>query len=178
MKYTIFFLLLLSNIFAIDLSNISKLYKMGEFNNICQDKNLNEAIKNKNDEIINIYALSCLQLDKVNRLIKPILSLYKTPKARENAALFTTILLQKKLLYRALVDNIELNGVKLPKTDYILSTIFDKFVKKEYIKKDGVFIFKVDDYTYQMYTKEEKGILKLCLDSYKNGILEKSRRYW
>ena len=90
--------------------------------------------KYQNDEdYISLYAFSCLNSDNIDQLAVPITLLYRTKESRTNAAYLSTILMQKKLLLNALVDNVKLSTFNMPSTDYLLSKVFDLFTKNQTI---------------------------------------------
>jgi hypothetical protein len=101
-----------------------------------------------------------------------MLRLKSTKDARENSAYFSTILLQKKLLFQALVDKTSLKNLHLPNTNFILSKIFTLFVSESYVLKDDVYIFKDSkkkEMKYQLYIEENKKKEKhMIVDVYKD----------
>jgi hypothetical protein len=167
--------------FAYTLDEIEQLYTDGKYAKVCSlSGSMYMSFKN-NEKFLDIFADSCLQSDMINRMILPIVKLNRTRQARENAAYFTTILYQKKLLYYALCDNVDISYVNLPKTDYILSKIFDKFVKGEY-ELDGKNYWFDDDLDdtkrYKLSLEDASGIKKIYLRTYKDGKITKVRVYW
>jgi hypothetical protein len=166
---------------ASDLSNIKQLFNNKKYSDVCiKSGEIYQDHKN-NEEFLNIFAASCLNSDMINRMVLPIIKLYKTKNARENAVYFSTILFQKKLLYYALSDDIDISYVNLPKTNYILSKIFDKFVKGEYDFKNGSYWFSDDkntNLTYKLSIEERNNIKKMYLRTYKNRKIIKVRVYW
>lgn len=161
--------------------DVVKLYLDDNFSSACQKSaEIYDSYK-EDDEFLNIFAHSCLEADMVNRLVLPIIKLYKTEKARENAAYYSTILYQKKLLYVALIDGVDISYVNLPKTNYILSIIFEKFVTKDYVLKSGMYTF-IDDnnsqITYTLSIETEDNFKKMFLRTYKNDKIVKTRTYW
>lgn len=157
-------------------SNLSELYKLYEKQSY--DKACDYAVKyfykkrNKNSEqYLTFYGLSCLETDKIYRIATPMLRLKTTKDARANAAYFSTILLEKKLLFQALVDKTSLEGLKLPRTNFILSKIFRLFVNKEYSLKDDVYTFQdkeKKEMRYQLYIEKRKKEKVMVIDSYKD----------
>lgn len=174
-------IILLSSLGAADLDTLKELYNKKMYSKVCIKSGEYYQEYKSNEEFLNIFASACLKSDMVNRLVLPIIKLYKTKEARENAAYFATILYQKKLLYMALCDNIDISYVNLPKTDYILSRVFDKFVKGEYDLKNGSYWFsdeKNSELTYKLSIEERNSIKKMYLRTYKNGRIIKVRIYW
>lgn len=174
-------LLLTNYLYAFDKNDIIKLYKDKNYRKVClRAGDLYQKYKN-DDEFLNIYAHSCLEEDMINRTILPIIKLYKTPQSRENAAYYATILYQKKLLYHALVDDVDISYVNLPKTKYILSIIFNKFVSGDYNYKNGAYWFNDDeksDIKYKLSVETHQKAKKIFLRTYVNGKITKVRTYW
>ncbi len=181
-KNIIILLLILINIsFAKTLEDIKNLYLNGKYSQACSMSG-GLYMTYKDDEVfLNLFGDSCLKSDMLNRLMLPIIKLYKTKAARENAAYFTTILYEKKMLYHALCDGIDISYINLPKTNYILSKIFDKFTRGKYNLKDGAYWFSNDaniDIKYRLSIEKKNNIKKMYLRTYKNNQIIKTRIYW
>ncbi len=180
-KIIILSLLILNYSVASNLDDVKNLFAQKKYSETCtKSAKIYQEYRN-NKQFINIFAKSCLESDMINRLVLPIIKLYRTKEDRENAAYFSTILFQKKLLYYALSDDIDISYVNLPKTDYILSKIFDKYVKGEYNLKNGSYWFNDSinhDLTYKLSIEERNKIKKMYLRTYKNGKIIKVRTYW
>lgn len=164
--------------FCVQISDIQAWYKNEQFERVCSSETKEFMLEIQNDEVTNLYAKSCLALDKINELIFPIVLLYKNSFARENAAYYSTILYQKKLLYMALNDKIDISYVVLPKVDYVLSNIFEKFVKKDYKLNNGKYIFESENMRYELFSSIENGISKMFLLTYKNDKINSIKTYW
>lgn len=177
MRFLIVFLICL-NLNAISQNEIVDLYENEEYDKICQPNVVELFSKSKDEYIANLYAKSCLKTDKINRLTTAIIELFRTKKSRENSAFLTTILFQKKLLYHAVIDNVDISYIRLPKIDYPLSKVFHKFVSKDYQKRDNVFIFKDDDKIYELFVRDSGGIKKLILNTLKDDIIIDSKSFW
>jgi len=179
-KYFLIFLLITNFLYATTKEDIFKSYEAKDYSDAClKSGNLYQEYKNDED-FLTIFADSCLQIDMINSTILPIVKLYKSKKARENAAYFATILYEKKLLYYALIDDVDISYINLPKTKYILSIIFDKFVKKNYDFKNGAYWFTDDtdkELTYKLSAEENQEIKKIFLRTYKNNEIIKIRTY-
>lgn len=183
MKLVLVLIFLAINSFGATLKNLWQWYDEKQYDKICTNQiSQNEYFDYNYDEnFVNMYAFSCLQIDMINRLSKPIIQLRKTKKSRANALYYTTILYQKKILLHALVDGFDNFPTNLPNTKYILSKIYNLFAKKQYTKQGNIYIFKNNNNAqeYRLYTrKDSDGYTKLVLESIKNGILTKTRLYW
>lgn len=178
----IVYTLLLTTIFLFS-SNLSRLYKFYEKQEY--DKGCNYAHKyfykkqNRNsDNYLTLYGLSCLETDNIDRVAIPMTRLTKSKDARANASYFGTILLQKQLLYQALMDKKPLVELHLPTTDFIISKIFNLFVKDKYSVEDNIYRFKDKDRVYQLYIKKaKKNRQYMIIDIYKNSKFTKRYQY-
>ena len=180
MKKIIILLAFSVQIFAISGADIQGWFNGGEFKKVCSSQTENFLKDSSNEELISLYGMACLRIHEINRLALPISKLVRSKNARENAAYFADILLKKKLLYYALVDDVDISYARLPRSDYILSFIFDKFVKKEYIQDIDIYIFKEpnSDTHYELSVSQEKEIPKLVLKIFKNDELKSQIEYW
>jgi len=177
----ILFMFVVNFALASNLSDLKQLFNDKKFTQVCIESGKIYQNNKNNEEFLNMFAASCLKTDMINRMVLSIIKLYKTKEARENAVYFSTILYQKKLLYYALSDDFDISYVNLPKTNYILSKIFDKFVKGEYNLKDGSYWFSDDkktDLTYKLSMEERNHVKKMYLRTYRNNKIIKVRVYW
>ena len=171
----------LLNLSASDLDRLYRLYSQKQYAKACQ---LGLRIFNqhkKNSKFLMLYGFSCLNADYIDRLAVPMTGLRRTKTERANASYFATILLQKKLLYHAILDGVDISDLKLPKTDYILSKVFDMFTKNEYKKADGRYLFKSKenpDLSYVLYAVYGKGAPKMVIEERLDGEIIKTHRYW
>ena len=118
-------------------------------------------------------------MDKINELIIPMVMLYKNKDQRENASLYSTILFQKKMLYLALCDNVDISYIRTPKINYILSEIFDKFVEKDYVKKSDTYIFTLQNGDRaELFVKDESGTKKMVVALYVDEKVNSIKMYW
>ncbi|NLK67245.1 MAG: hypothetical protein GX282_07215 [Campylobacteraceae bacterium] len=179
MRKFIVFLSFLSFLFGLDSYDVKNWYDAGSYNRVCQDSVREYFILNQDPAIANMYANSCLQMDKINELIIPVVMLYETKEARVNASLYATILFQKKMLYLALVDGVDISYIRTPKVEYILSIVFDKFVAKEYEVVGDAYRIKLTENSYSdLLVNEENGITQMIIAIYEDGRLRSVKKYW
>ena len=153
--------------------------QIGQYNRICQESVRNLFIEEQNDALANMYAKACLKMDKVNELVVPTVMLYKTKEARENASLYSTIIFQKKMLYLALCDGVDISYIRTPKINYILSEIFDKFTEKAYVKKSDTYVFTLESgERAELFIKEEEEVKKMVVALYTGDKLSSIKIYW
>ena len=179
MRVLVFLTLFFGMIFAVNVDDVRNWDQIGQYNRICQESVRNLFIEEQNEALANVYAKACLKMDKVNELVVPMVMLYKTKEARENASLYSTIVFQKKMLYLALCDNVDISYIRTPKINYILSEIFDKFVEKNYVKKSETYVFTLDSgEKAELFINEEEGVKKMVVAMYAGDKLSSIKIYW
>ena len=180
-KFLLIPFLLLSFSHASELEDLYNLYSQKRYAQACH---LGLKIFNnykKNSKFLMLYGFSCLHSDYIDRLAVPMTGLRHTKSERANASYFATIILQKKLLYHALLDGVDISDLKLPKTDYILSQVFDMYTKKDYKKVDDRYYFnpkKDKNLLYVLYVQYGRGAPKMIIEERLDDHLLKTHRYW
>lgn len=180
MKLLLLFLLSTS-LFASN-TNIKLLnyYNKGEYRKAC-NYGITTFHKFTDDEaMISLYAFSCLKADYIDRLTTPIALLKRSKESRKNAAYLATILMQKKLLYHALIDNYPLKNVKLPSTDTLLSKVFELYCEGAYTRDGDKYYLKDKDESskhYRLYLTKRHNVYKIVIESYYDKILSEKHIY-
>ncbi|BDY11987.1 hypothetical protein [Hydrogenimonas cancrithermarum] len=179
--------LLILSIFAIvslqgaDLERLYGFYAQKQYKKACQLGLRMFGKHKKNSKFLMLYGFSCLKADYIDRLAVPLTGLRATKTERANASYFATILLQKKLLYHALLDHVDISDLKLPKTDYILSKVFDLYVKKAYRKIDDKYYLTPEQESgmlYVLYVESNGKVHKMVVEERLDGNIIKIHRYW
>jgi len=180
----LFILLLVSlTLYADVKQEMFHLYQNKDFSAVC-NKGLQKFSAHKNDEeFLSMYTFSCLYSDYVDRLAVPITIMKHSKEARANAAYFSVILMQKKLLFHALLDNYKLSALKLPTTDYVLSKVFDLYVALGEHTPQAYYIFQDKDnkkITYKLYIQKSnnKNSDKVVLEEFYDTRSVKRHIYW
>ncbi len=173
--------LLLSSLTSADIESLYKLYQSKKYKQACQLGLRMFKEQKKDSRFLMLYGLSCLNADYIDRLAVPMTALRYSKTERANASYFATILLQKKLLYHSLLDGIDISNLKLPKTDYILSKVFDLYTKKEYKKVDDKYYFipkKGAGLMYVLYLEGTGRVTKMTIEERLDDHIIKIHRYW
>lgn len=134
----------------------------------------------KDENFMTLYAFSCLYADYIDRLNLPIAKLKYTKEARANAAYFSVILMQKKLLIHAMIDGNDISGLKLPTTEHILSTVFDLY-QQHAVSGQSAYEFtdtKDNRATYKLYSYSERNVHKMVIEEYYDKIMQHRHIYW
>jgi len=158
-----------------------QVYQNEEYSKACT-MGYNYFKKYKKDEVyVSLYAFSCVKSDYIDRLAQPITALKFSKEARKNAAYFSTILMQKKLLYYSLVDGYQLSQFNLPTTDYVLSKVFDLYSSVQGTEQKKFYILKDPDDSkliYKLYILKHHNINKIVIEEYYDTIKIKRHIYW
>lgn len=157
------------------------LYQDEKYADVCNIGFKNFGDYSRDEEYVSLYSFACLNIDYVDRLAVPIATLKFSKEARSNAAYFSTILMQKKLLYHALLDNHDISSLNLPTTDYILSKVFDLFTKMKRDEQKEFYILEDEndkELKYKLYILKDGKIDKMVIEEFYNSISTKKHIYW
>lgn len=174
-------ILLAINLHAQVKEEMLSLYQKKEFNEACDLGYKNFGLYSRDEEYVSLYAFSCLNVDYVDRLLIPITILKFSKEARSNAVYFSTIVMQKKLLYHAIIDDYDISALNLPTTDYILSKVFDLFSKHQKHGKKDVYIFedeKDSRLKYKLYIIKDDKIDKIVIEKLYDSLSVSKHIYW
>jgi len=181
MKLMILFMLAY-NLYANDIKqNLFTLYQNKKYKKVCSVGFNNFQKYKKDEEFVSLYAFGCLYADYIDRLVVPITKLKLSKEARANSAYFAVILMQKKLLYHALIDNYDLSKFVLPSTNYILSKVFDLYTKLGKHQPRAFYLFKDPTdakRSYKLYISKDSSINKIVIEEYNDTIMLKRHIYW
>ena len=170
------------NLYAYNIKqNLFTLYQNKKYEEVCTIGFNNFQRYKKDEEFVSLYAFGCLYSDYIDRLSIPITMLKFSKEARANSAYFAVILMQKKLLYHALIDGYELSQYILPSTDYVLSKVFDLYVKLGKHKPRTFYLFNDPTdkkLSYKLYISKDDKISKMIIEEYYDTIILKRHIYW
>lgn len=155
------------------------LYHQGDFRAACLEgaRILRES---KDDEtFVNAYGIACLKSDFIDLAVPAVMYLRSTQGARQNASYILTVVLQKKLLYHALADNVDLKGSLLPDTPHVLSKVYNTFARGEYTDKGrGLYEMRIEGRRVTLDSLHEGGHFKIRIRQYENGRIIDEHLYW
>ncbi|ADN08913.1 hypothetical protein [Sulfurimonas autotrophica] len=181
MKLIILFILTY-NLFAYDIKqNLFTLYQNKKYEKVCSIGFNNFQKYKQDEEFVSLYAFGCLNSDYIDRLAIPIATLKFSKEARANSAYFSVILMQKKLLYHALIDGYDLSKYILPSTDYVLSRVFDLYIKLGKHEPRAFYLFEDPTdmkLSYKLYISKGDRVSKMVIEEYYDTIILKRHVYW
>ena len=178
---TILIILISINLFANIKEDLFNLYQNQKYEEVCNIGFKNFSDYRNDEEYISLYAFACLKSDYLDRIAVPLTKLKFSKEARANASYLSVILMQKKLLYHALVDNYDLSSFDLPTTNYVLSKVFDFYSKLGKHQARTFYIFEDTNdkkLTYKLYILKDDKLNKIVIEEFYDTILIKKHIYW
>jgi len=171
-------------LFANIKQNMFHLYQLKEYKKACIQGASKFNKFRKDEELISLYAFSCLKADFIDKLSIPIVILKKSKEARANSAYFSIILMQKKLLYRSLVDGYDISSLKLPTTKHIFSKVFNLYIKRDRTKElyniNNFYIFEDSEdknINYKLYIEKNRTAYSIIIEEFYKKLLIKKHIY-
>lgn len=128
----IFSLGIFTNLEAKSIDDLVKDFQNRNFKTVCQDGMRKYSGGNRDEDFLGMVGVACAEIDFINPLGILQKSLRSTKAGRNNASYFATLILQKKLLYQFMLDDIDLGYLRVPDTGHILSIVFKNLILKKY----------------------------------------------
>ena len=177
MKKLIFICLFLhSSLLAYTYDDVIKDYQAKRYKVVCLKSSASGLIRTKDENILSMIGDACAKVDHINPLAHVIRGLISTPEFRENGSYFATLVLQKKLIYQFMNDGIDLTSLRLPRSDHILSVVFENLAKGSYTKEESKIVIKVDSKVFRVWITDTKKRV-VVIDVYKNDKKIRTHRY-
>ncbi|MDR3347554.1 MAG: hypothetical protein LBN32_02965 [Helicobacteraceae bacterium] len=180
MKYACVFCLFATLVIAAPTDKVLDLYHKQDYKNACLE-GAKIVRDHKNDDLfVNAFGIACLESDFIDFAGMAGLYLRASSSSRQNASYILTVVLQKKLLYHALADNVDLSDTKLPDTPHILSRVFNAYVEGNYTKDaKGVMTITLDNnHIATLDSLREGGHFKVRIRQYEKGKMLNEHLYW
>jgi len=180
-KHFMTLLLFIAVLHANSLERLHHFYMQNQYEKACQLGLRLFKQYRKNADFLMLYGFSCLKADYIDRLAIPITALRATKTERANASYFAAILLQKKLLYHALLDDVDISNLHLPSTDYVLSKVFDLYSHNRYQKIEDKYYLSTNHdngLIYVLYIESNGKDQKMVIEERLNGNIIKIHKYW
>jgi hypothetical protein len=157
--------------YAKSIEELVKAFQEKKFKIVCQQgmKKFNNG--NRDENLLGMIGVACAEIDYINPLADLQKYLRSTKAGRNNASYFATLILQKKLFYQFMLDDIDLGYLRVPDTNHILSVIFRNLVLKNYTiisKKPKKIEIEDDGKLIKIYVKNTRP-KKVIVDIYQDG---------
>lgn len=163
---------------ARDISSFIKDFKAKKYNKVCEKGSRLYYGGYTDENFVSLVGVSCAKVDRINILGMLQRSLVSTSASRENASYFSTLILQKRLVYQFMIDDLDVSHLKLPSSSHLLSRVFEQLSLNNYkILSSSPKLIEINNagrkYILSVSDDEPK---KVLVDEYKSdGSLE---RHW
>lgn len=117
---------------ARDITPFIKDFKDKKFKKVCKEGMKVYYSGYRDENFVSLVGVSCAKVDSINVLGMLQRSLVLTPSSRENASYFSTLILQKRLIYQFMIDDLNITDLKLPASNHLLSRVFEQLSAKNY----------------------------------------------
>lgn len=84
------------------------------------------------ENFVSLVGVSCAKVDRINLLGMLQRSLVGSKSSRENASYFSTLILQKRLIYQFMIDGLDVANLTLPASTHLLSRVFEQLSAGNY----------------------------------------------
>jgi hypothetical protein len=164
-----------STMYAYSYNDVLRDYEAKNFEKVCNEGAAFLIKNDKNEQILVAIGDACARIDAINPLGNVAKNLVSTKEYRESGSYFATLVLQKKLIYQFMNDSINLKELKLPRTNHVLSRVFEQLSKGNYevVEKRIEIITPEMNYVLWLSDDDPK---KVYIDENKDGKLVK--RHW
>jgi len=117
---------------ARDITPFIEDFKAKKYDKVCS-KGIKLYYGGYTDEnFVSLIGVSCSKVDRINILGMLQRSLVETKSSRENSSYFSTLILQKRLVYQFMIDDLDVSNLKLPSSNHILSRVFEQLSRGQY----------------------------------------------
>lgn len=117
---------------ARDISSFIKDFKAKKYNKVCEKGSKLYYGGYRDENFVSLVGVSCSKVDRINILGMFQRSLVNSSSSRENASYFSTLVLQKRLVYQFMIDDLDLSHLKLPTSSHLLSRVFEQLANENY----------------------------------------------
>lgn len=173
--FALYVALLSSAAYAYTYQEVAQDYQAKKYEKVCNDGASIYIRNEKNEQILTIIGDACAKTDMINALGYITKNLVTTSEYRETGSYFATLVLQKKLIYQFMCDNINLKDLTLPRTSHVLSRVFEQLSKGNYKQTESGVEIVTEDMKYLLWLSKDEP-KKVFIDEIKNDKLV--QRHW
>jgi len=153
-------------------------FKAGKYNKVCEKGSRLFYGGYTDENFISLVGISCAKVDRINILGMLQRTLVNTASSRENASYFSSLILQKRLIYQFMIDGTDLSNLKLPSSRHLLSRVFENLSSGNYkVLVESPKLIEINDRGRKiMVSVSDDKPIKVLIDEYTtSGQLE---RHW
>ena len=163
---------------ARDISPFIKDFKAGKYNKVCEKGSRLFYAGYTDENFISLVGISCAKVDRINILGMLQRNLVSSQSSRENASYFATLILQKRLIYQFMIDDIDIAELSLPSSRHLLSRVFENLSTNNYtvISKNPKLIEIEDNGRKIILSTSDDEPIKVLVDEY--SVKGELKRHW
>ncbi|ACZ12429.1 hypothetical protein [Sulfurospirillum deleyianum] len=163
------------SLYAYSYNDVLKDYQAKRYEKVCSDGAEFYLKNERNEQILVAIGDACAKVDAIQPLSYISKNLISTKEYRESASYFTTLMLQKKLIYQFMHDAINLKELLLPRTDHVLSRVFEELSKGNYKVVEKRIEIGTPQMNYLLWLSDDEP-KRVYIDEHKEGKLV--QRHW
>lgn len=161
--------------YAYSYKDVMRDYEAKNYDKVCNESTELYIRNEKNEQILVAIGDACARVDSINPLGYIVKNLVSTKEYRESGSYFATLLLQKKLIYQFMNDGINVKELTLPRTDHVLSRVFEQLSKGNYHTVPNGIEITTESMNYLLWLSKDDP-KKVYIDENKDGKLV--QRHW
>lgn len=163
---------------AKDITPFIKDFKAQKYNKVCEQGSRLYYGGYTDENFVSLVGVSCAKVDRINVLGMFQRSLVNDRSSRENASYFSSLILQKRLIYQFMIDDINIAELKLPTSTHVLSRAF------EYLSAGNYKVLSSEPKLIEIQEGERRMILSVSDDEPKKVLIDEYnakgelKRHW
>lgn len=165
---------LVTNMFASDYDDFFREYKANNFIRACKIGKKIYSHNERDEKLLSVIGKTCLKADYISTVGTIQSRLRTTKEARVNSVIFSTVVLQKRLIYQFMYDDADITTLALPVFDHPLSHTFVAIRDKNYkitSTSPKTIEFNVGDEHYRVYIdRDDSGRIVIEVKDKNNKI--------
>lgn len=155
---------------------IVALYKDGEYKKVCREGMAQYYLGHDEPHFAAMIGMACAKVDEINPLGALQRNLVDTPALRSAATFFSTLVLEKRLLYQHFIDGVAVEGYTLPKYDHILSVVYDHISRGDFVQM-GEQMVRIEEGKHNIFVSvSDDDPVRILVDEYEGAKL--LHRHW
>jgi len=173
-KKILFILVIVTSLSASNYDDFFREYQKNNFTRACKIGKKIYSHNERDEKLLSVIGKACLKADYISTVGTIQSRLRTTKEARVNSVIFSTVVLQKRLIYQFMYDGTDISTLALPVFDHPLSHTFVAIRDKDYkvtSTSPKTIEFDVGDEHYKVYIdKNDSGRIVIEVKDKNNKI--------
>jgi hypothetical protein len=153
-------------------------YHNGEYKSLCSTGSQSIYSYKNDDTLLNMIADACLKSDNIGLLSRVIPYLKEGKASRNNAMIYSLLILKKRAILNYFEDHLDISNMKLPVIDHPLSYLYFSLSNKTFRKIDDLVIFESGEIRYEVTFISDVKHPKIIIHLYKDNKRLTTHQYW